>query len=591
MTTDTLHPDQLQRGHMVGTWRIQESLGSGAFGHSFKAEDEQGHPYTLKMSVRPFSLGNKPHEEDFNARMEHEVAAMLAYPQPLRVHAMGRWPDARGYLYFVTDYVDGETLHQWCQRTRPTASELWDVFTEVVRQVGELHRRGVLHRDLKASNILIRKEDRRPVLIDFGVARLPGAATLTRGLVPGTLYMQPPEVLSFARGETWKQGARFEGGVAADLYALGVILYEALTGLHPFNPRLPDGPLLLAIEALVPTPPRQLNPRAPRSLSDIAMRLLEKRPEDRYPSAEALHQALWEAARERKSPAWKQPLVRSEEELPEEASVEAVRRRLARKLKDANEARTAPAPVEEAEEHTRPEVEAPLPSPERRRGWLAAVLASGLLIGLLLFASWRAWGTFGPPLQPGSPPVPTSSVSPDSASSSQRGASREVLLTALLCGFFSVGCTAAPVKPPQRGEDCPAEARHFMFKELKISPGSELKAVLDIHQPGDQSVRGVYREGPLLSRVSAYSWADPGLPAGTLLYGYLWTGPGYHYFGKDDAVIGRYTEALLPDGRRGPICMVIGGPNDGLAPRLPGSTPEAIQLPRELPVSAVRRWP
>jgi eukaryotic-like serine/threonine-protein kinase len=357
------------------------------------------------------------------------------------------------------------------------------------------------------------------------------------------------------------------------------------------------------LEALVPTPPRQLNPRAPRSLSDIAMRLLEKRPEDRYPSAEALQQALWESAKERKSLEWKQPLVRSDEELPEEASVEAVRRRLARKLKDSNEARSAPTPVEEAEEHTRPEVEtppaeepgtqeAPPPTSHGKRGrWLAAVLASGLLIGLLLFASWRAWGTFGPPLQPGSPPVPTSSVSPDSASSSQRGASREVLLTALLCGFFSVGCTAAPVKPPQRGEDCPAEARHFMFKELKISPGSELKAVLDIHQPGDQSQEGTYREGPLLSRVSAYSWADPGLPAGTLLYGYLWTGPGYHYFGKDDAVIGRYTEALLPDGRRGPICMVIGGPNDGLAPRLPGSTPEAIQLPRELPVSAVRRWP
>ena len=86
----------------------------------------------------------------------------------------------------------------------------------------------------------------------------------------------------------------FEGGELADLYAFGVLLYSALTDGYPFNPELPPERLAAVIRLRVPRAPHRINPKVPLSLGAIAMRLLEKRPEDRFPSAEALHQALWE---------------------------------------------------------------------------------------------------------------------------------------------------------------------------------------------------------------------------------------------------------------------------------------------------------
>jgi serine/threonine-protein kinase len=93
-----------------------------------------------------------------------------------------------------------------------------------------------------------------------------------------------------------------------DLYALGVLLYSALTDGHPINLGLPPERLAAAIRLRMPRPPHRVNPKVPLSLSAIAMRLLAKRPEDRYESAHALYQALWEANKQRTSSAWKVPL-------------------------------------------------------------------------------------------------------------------------------------------------------------------------------------------------------------------------------------------------------------------------------------------
>lgn len=615
MISTATAPGLLRPGEMIGPWRIIKVLGRGGYGIVFKVQ--RGSRYdALKMSLRPLHEQPAPDEEDSSRRMEHEIATLLSsapHPNLLRVHAVDCWPDQEsGYLYFVTDYVEGETFLEWCWRKRPTAAELVDVFTEVVRMVGELHRRGVYHRDLKPTNILVRKEDGRPMLIDFGVARLPGATTLTLGLAPGVLYMQPPEALSFTRSKAWEKGARFEGGVAADLYALGVILYEALCDNHPFSPRLPDEQLLLAIETVVPTPPHQLNPLAPRALSDIAMRLLEKRPKRRYPSAEALLQALWEAAKERKSPAWREPLTPPEEELPAEAPLEQLTQWLARQSQASDEVRHEPSPEEEQQaaseqgmesprvEEPRAEEAPPGASRERRGRWPLALLASLVLLALLLFALWPPRGTFAPlpaaapsssaPSGKGSPTVPTP-ASPQDSSSSSRATPRSTFIGTWLCAALGLGCPGAQLKPPAP-EFCPAEAQQFMFEELKLSEGGTYKAIIDIHQPGDQSEEGTYRDGPVVGRaVHIEGWTDPSLPSGTLLYGRLWTGPGLRDRSGRDVVVGHYTEALLPDGRKKPVCIVLGGPDQGGVGKLPGSQPGAVLLPRELPVGVVSRWP
>ncbi len=589
MTTEVHHPDHLQPGHMVGPWRIVDRLGVGGFGRVFKVERE-GLFFTMKMALRPSSTDKDEEEEETSWRMRREVAALLTYsplPNLLRVHAVDCWPHPRkGYLFFVTDFVEADTWHGWRWRTPPHAGELLDAFSEVVRTVGVLHSRGVYHRDLKAENVLIRREDGRPVLIDFGNVRLPGAFTRTRDLPPGVIHLLPPEVLAYTRSEAWKEGVPFRGGVAADLYALGVLLYQGLTDLHPFNPELPDTLLLAIIATVPPKAPHLLNPRAPRSLGDIALKLLEKRPEDRYPDAEALLRALEDAGKERTSSSWTVPLFAAEG-VPAEPSSEEVAQpaRLSEMTDEASEEAPPPEEEEPQPEGQREAPAIPASRPLHAR-WLLVLLACLTVLGLAL---WLARSTLaGPPeaLLPGSGhsekgSTPVSTTSPSSPSR---------FLAAWLCSVAGLGCPAAQVRPP-KAEDCPKDAIAAM-KQLKIRPGNDLRAVVDIKQPGDQSEAGVYQDGPVIGRLTRGAGE---LPVGTLLQGRLWTGPGIYEVDstgfKDDSALGRYTVAVLPDGRKYPVCIVLGDAPYGLVPKAAGSMPGAALLARELPISPVWRWP
>ncbi|WP_241758557.1 serine/threonine protein kinase [Pyxidicoccus parkwayensis] len=347
------------------------SLGAGGFGRVFKVE-RGGRFYSLKMALRPAG----PHaseEEDVNGRLAHEVAALLAcapHPNLPRLHAVDRWPEPPdGYLYFVTDFVDGETFHEWRWRVKPTAAHLLTVFTEVVRAVADLHRRGVHLRDLKGDNLIIRREDERPYLIDLGTVRLPGATTLTVGVAPASPHLLPPECVAFLREGTWQQGAYFDAGVPGDLYALGALLYEALTDGYAFDPKLPYDRLLPAIETVTPRAPHVVNPKVPRALGDIAMRLLEKRPEDRYPGTEALLQALWDVAKEKRQPAWRVSLDRPPEMDPQGTGSETPRVRM---MPEAGRAPLEALKPSESSAMTEPEpapmtvvLEPQAPAPER----------------------------------------------------------------------------------------------------------------------------------------------------------------------------------------------------------------------------------
>jgi serine/threonine-protein kinase len=596
MSTEALHPDHLQPGHRVGPWLIVQVLGRGGSSRVFKVERD-GRPYSMKMGLLPINqfteeLTEEQYVEETSAyrRLAREAAALFTYsshPNLLRVYAVDFWPNpTQGYPYLVTDFVEGDDWHRWRWRKPLHAVGLADTFSSVVRTVGVLHARGVYHRDLKAENILIRRKDGRPFLIDFGTARLPGALTQTLGLPEGVLHLVPPELLAYTRTEAWKRGEPFHGGVAADLYALGVLLYQGLTDLHPFNPKLPDKELLAAIASVPPTAPHILNPLAPRALSDITLKLLEKRPEDRYPDTGAVLQALEEAVEKvRQSPAWKVPLFTVEdspaETLPEEMAQPAQLPPAAREAPEE-----APPPEEDEHQEAAKQEEPAAPGGPRRTRWSLVVLAGLTVLGLAL---WLAHSTLAlPPEAPlpgygpekGSPPVSTPSRTTSSSS----------LFAAWLCAVGGVGCPAAQVKPPESA-DCPKEATEAMFQELKIRTGSELQAVVDINQPGDMSEVGVYQDGPVISRIVR---GDGNLPEGTLLHGRLWTGPDIYDVAADwkrPAVMGRYTLAVLPDGRKYPVCIVLGDPSDGRVPKHEGSKDGATVLNRELPVSAVWRWP
>jgi serine/threonine-protein kinase len=357
------HPDQLVPDSEVGPWRVVASLGAGGFGRVFKVE-RGGRFYSLKMALRPAG----PHaseEEDVDGRLAHEVAALLAcapHPNLPRLHAVDRWPEPpAGYLYFVADYVDGETFHEWRWRVKPTAAHLLSVFTEVVRVVADLHRRGMHHRDLKGDNLLIRREDERPFIIDLGTVRLPGATTLTVGVAPASPHLLPPECVAFLREGTWQHGEHFDAGVPGDLYALGALLYEALTDGYAFDPKLPYDRLLPAIETVAPRAPHVVNPKVPRALGEVAMRLLAKRPEDRYPNTEALLQALWDVAKEKRQPAWKVSLDRPPEADVQVPGPETPRVRMVPELVRTPLDAAPPEPVDVSEE---PAESGPTTTPE-----------------------------------------------------------------------------------------------------------------------------------------------------------------------------------------------------------------------------------
>ncbi|RKG99518.1 serine/threonine protein kinase [Corallococcus carmarthensis] len=570
MTMSPLHPDHLAPGNQVGPWRILELLGGGGGGRLFKVEREEhpGRPFTLKVALRPAGQ-HEQEEEDADGRVSREAAIHMAYDTGLKVHALDHWLGPSGYLYFVTDYVEGETFTEWCWRVKPTAARLLDVFTEVVRLVDKLHRRQLCHRDLKGANILIRKEDGQPVLIDFGVARQPGMATLTVGVPPTSPHLLPPESLTFLAEGSWKEGAAFEPGPAGDLYALGALLYEALTDGYAFDPTLPYDKLVLAIATKVPAAPHVLNPRVPRALGDIALRLLAKHPEDRYAGTEALLQALWDAAKEKKKPEWQ---VSLEPPLPEEVGTSET------PIESDSERSEAPTATEEDTPEDDFQSRPAVPTPGWTRGRAVAWALCGALAVFL--ALWLALSMLAPSFEKGSSLVPTPTVS------ALRRLPLARHVAALVCATAGLACPSVPTRPDS-GVPCPEASTQAMFQRLKLR--KPLKAVIDINQPGDQSQVGTYQAGPVVGRIVGYSWADPALPDGTLLYGRLWMGPGIYDHGEE-AVIIRYTEARLPDGSTYPVCIVLGG-GDGRVPKLPGSDSGSAVLPRELPAVAVWSWP
>jgi serine/threonine-protein kinase len=196
-----------------------------------------------------------------------------------------------------------------------------EVFSEVALTLDAVHREGVRHRDVKGSNIIIRASDGQPVLVDFGSGDHACAQPLTEGsLPPGTPSYRSPEALRF-----WTQprerGSRYRFMPTDDLYSLGLVFHEVLTGAFPYPAHLPPSALLASIESSTLRPPSLLNPRVPPALDPIVLRLLHPRADGRYASGAEVYGAL-RAAVEGADATWDVPLFPrpvSQEAVTEEA--------------------------------------------------------------------------------------------------------------------------------------------------------------------------------------------------------------------------------------------------------------------------------
>jgi len=258
---------------LAGRYRLDERIGEGGFAQVWKGFDlELRRVVAIKMPKQ----GRLPSAE----RVEHFLAearriARLKHPGVVQVHDVGRENDT---CFIVEDFVEGGSLGQRLAQKRPTIDEAVRWIAQVAETLAFAHQEGFVHRDVKPANILIDRHG-RALLADFGIAasmHKPEEVTTSCGTLP---YMSPEMV----------QGQQFDP--RTDIYALGVVFFELLTGTRPFEATSP-AQLREQIVANLPRSVRSLEPTIPAALDQICTRCLARQPADRYPTAGALVQEL-----------------------------------------------------------------------------------------------------------------------------------------------------------------------------------------------------------------------------------------------------------------------------------------------------------
>lgn len=298
-----------QPGDRVGCYTIQKELGRGGMGVVYLAEQREPHTrlVALKIAANLFA------DTEYLSRLKQERAllARLNHSSIARLYESGNTPE--GYPFFAMEYIPGQSITAYADTHCLDPRSRLSLFADVCEAVSHVHFKGVLHRDLKPGNILVTEESGRPLVkvIDFGIARSLNATMrqTQNGKAPGTLlYMSPEQI-----GLTNAKGQAIDVDFRADVYALGVVLFELITGTHPIPlnkeqawPALAsaickgmDGDWVARLEAMESNQrekfctQRGINQRQWRLLlkGDIG-RILEKAlalyPEDRYSSVAAL---------------------------------------------------------------------------------------------------------------------------------------------------------------------------------------------------------------------------------------------------------------------------------------------------------------
>ncbi len=256
-------------------YRIINRIGSGGMADVYCAEDLQlGRKVALKLLYRRFA-----EDAEFVERFRREAssAAGLQHQHVVSVYDRGEFD---GTYYIAMEYLEGRSLKRLVVEEAPLdPGRAADLVTQVLRAARFAHKRGIIHRDLKPQNVIV-DDDGRVKVTDFGIARA-GASDMTQtGSIMGTAQYLSPE-----------QAQGHAVSAASDLYSVGIILYELLTGRLPFEG---ESAVTIALKQVneVPVPPSQLNPAVSPQLEAVVMRALEKDPARRFPDADEMISAL-----------------------------------------------------------------------------------------------------------------------------------------------------------------------------------------------------------------------------------------------------------------------------------------------------------
>jgi eukaryotic-like serine/threonine-protein kinase len=266
-----------------GPYELIREIGRGGMGVVYEARQKGLDRSVAVKMILAGHLASADLVRRFQA--EAKAAARLRHSNIVHIHDVGQF---HGQDFFAMEYIEGQSLDAIIKRQPPDIPTSVRLVAIVARAVEHLHQQGIVHRDLKPSNILIDPEG-QPFVTDFGLAKVftSDADMTATGVIAGTPSYMAPEQAS---------GHRAEISPATDVYSLGAILYELLTGSPPFRAETPLDTLMEVLSSDPPMP-RTRNPSIPRGLELICLKCLAKEPQDRYPSAAALADDLDRFAR------------------------------------------------------------------------------------------------------------------------------------------------------------------------------------------------------------------------------------------------------------------------------------------------------